>query len=107
MHPPLVSPSGWAGEFSYPYMVKLSSQIIVFYVYKEHVLGTINFLSSLGNQYVGLILPLFYCFGECPMLLLHGFVAKEAGLVLSLSKPAFLSNHYIIGISHFFLLKIL
>ena len=75
-------------------MVKLSPQIVVFYVYKQHVPGTINLLSSLGNQYVGLILPLFYCLGVCPMLLLHGFfVAKKAGLVLSLSKPAFLSNH--------------
>ena len=31
--------------------------------------------------------PLFYCFGACLMLLLHGFVAKQTCLVLWLSKP--------------------
>ena len=35
------------------------------------------------------------------MLPLRGFVAKQACLVLWLSKP-FLSNHYLTGVSHIF-----
>ena len=34
-------------------------------------------LAELTGQNVGLIPPLFYCFGTCLMLLLHGFVAKQ------------------------------
>ena len=37
--------------------------------------------------------PLFYCLGASLSLLLHGFVAEEACLLLWLSKPAFLSDH--------------
>ena len=37
--------------------------------------------------------PLFYCLGAYLLLLLHGLVAKQAGLVPWLSKLAFLSNH--------------
>ena len=37
--------------------------------------------------------PLFYCLGACLMLLLHGFVAKQACLALWLRKLAFLSDH--------------
>lgn len=29
-----------------------------------------------------LVPPLFYCFGTCPVLLWHGLIAKQAGLVL-------------------------
>ena len=36
------------------------------------------------------------------MLLLHGFVAKQSCLVLWLSKPALLSNHYATGVSHIY-----
>ena len=41
---------------------------------------------------------LFYCLGACLVLLLYGFVAKQACLVLWLSKPALLNNHYLIGV---------
>ena len=47
----LVPPPGWAGEFSSPWVVKLGSQIIVFNVCREHVLGIINLLSSLGRMW--------------------------------------------------------
>ena len=49
-------------------------------------------LTELTGQDVGLMPPLFYCLGAHLMLLLHGFVAKQACSVLWLSKP-FLSNH--------------
>ena len=45
--------------------------------------------------------PLFNCLQACLMLLLRGFVAKQARFVLWLSKP-FLSNHSFIGVSHIF-----
>ena len=73
MLPSSTPPPGWAGEFPCPYVVKLGSQIIVFYVYREHVLGIINLLNSLSRIWV--IPSLFYCLGACLMLLLHGFVA--------------------------------
>ena len=45
------SSSSWAGEFSCPYVVKLSPQIsgffFFFHVCKKHILGIINLLSSL------------------------------------------------------------
>ena len=62
--------------------------MIVIHVCRERVLGIINILSSLGRMWVSL----FYCLGACLMLLPHGFVAKQACLVLPLSKPL-LSNH--------------
>ena len=37
--------------------------------------------------------PLSYCLGTRLELLLQGFVAKQACLVLYLSKPALFSNH--------------
>ena len=46
-------------------------------------------LTELTGQDVGLIPALFYCLGACLMFLLPGFVAKQACLVLWLSKPAF------------------
>ena len=49
--------------------------------------------------------PLFYCFGTRLMLLLHGFVVKHASLVLQLSKPTFLNNRYLTGVSHIFYLQ--
>ena len=66
-------------------MVKLGLHIIVFNVYREHVIGIMNLLSSMGRMwvlfffFVGLTSPFFCfcCFGACFVLLLHGFVAKE------------------------------
>ena len=72
-------------------MVKLGLQAIVFYVCGEQVRGIIN-LTELIGQDAGLTPPLFYCLVPYLVLLLHGFVAKQACLVLWLSKPAFLSN---------------
>jgi len=46
-------------------------------------------LTELTGQDVGLMPPLFYYLGTCLMFLSHGFVAKQACLVLWLSKPAF------------------
>ena len=56
-----------------------------FYVYRQYVRGIINLLSSLCSMWVSM----FHCFGGCLVLLLCGFVAKEACLLLWLSKPAF------------------
>ena len=84
-------PPGWVGDFSCPCMVKLGSQIVVFYVCREHIPGIMNLLNSLGRMWVS---P-----HRCPIvlgrlvLLLHGFVAKHVCLVLWLSKATFLSNH--------------
>ena len=54
MLPSSTSPPSWAGEFSYLYMAKLGPQIIIIiiiiYVCREHVLGIINLLSSLGRM---------------------------------------------------------
>ena len=81
---PLPSPSsGWAGGFSCLYMVKLGLQIIVFYVCREHVLGTMNLLSSLGRMWVSC----HYCF------IVWGYVFCLCYVVVLLSKLAFLSNH--------------
>ena len=54
MLPSSTSPPGWAGEFSYLYMAKLGPQIIIIIIYvcREHVLGIINLLSSLGRMWV-------------------------------------------------------
>ena len=74
------------------YMVKLGSQTVDFYVWTEHVLGVINLLNSLGRMWNSF----HHCFivwGAHLVLLLYGFVAKQASLVLWLSKPAFLSDH--------------
>ena len=71
--------------FSCPYMVKLGAQIIVFFCVQR------SLITELAGQDVGLMPPSFY-FWE---LLLHGFVAKQACLVLWLSKPVFMSDHQI------------
>ena len=39
-------------------------------------------LTELTGQDVGPIPPLFYAFGTCLVLLLHGFVAKQVSLIL-------------------------
>ena len=41
---------------------------------------------ELTEQDVAVMPPLFYCFGACLLLLLHGFVAKQVSLILLLSK---------------------
>ena len=46
--------------------------------------------------------PLFHCLGACLVLLLPSFLVKQACLVLWLSKPALLSNHYLTGASYIF-----
>ena len=45
------------------------------------------YLIELTGQDVGLLAPFFFvCLGACLLLLLHGFVAKQVSLFLSLSK---------------------
>ena len=73
MLPSFVPPPAWAGEFSCPYMVKLGPQIIVFYVCTEHVLTYWVHWSGCGAHATTVFL-----FGACLLLLLHGFVAKQA-----------------------------
>ena len=65
--------------------------MIVFPVCREHVLETINFLSSLegGRSHATIIL----LFRGLSCASVASFVAKQACLVLWLSKPAFLNNH--------------
>ena len=93
MVPSSTLPPIWTKEFSCPYMVKLGPQIIVFFcVCSKRVPGTIKLLSSLPRMWVSC----HHCFivlGACLGLLFHGFVDKQARLVLCLSKPAFSSNH--------------
>ena len=65
-------------------------KLLVFYVCREHILGVINLPSWVGCGSPATIVLLF---GACLLLLLQSFVAKQACLVLWLSKPAFLNNH--------------
>ena len=39
-----------------------------------------HWFTEFTGQAVGLMPPLFYCCGSCPVLLLHGFVAKQTCL---------------------------
>ena len=66
-----------------PRVVKPGPQILVLYVFKDHVLGIINVLSSLGRTWVS-------C-GHC--FILWGQVSSFCCVVLWLSKPTFLSDH--------------
>ena len=59
--PSATPPPGWAGPFSCPYIVR------------EVVPGIINVPSSLGRMWVSC----HHCLGAYPVLLLHGFVAKQ------------------------------
>ena len=65
------------------------------------MLGIVNLLSSLGRICVSC--HCFYCLGARLMLLLHGFVAKQACLALWLNKPAFLSDHTEVSHTFFFI----
>ena len=76
--PSSAPPSGWAGEFSSPYMVKLGPQIIDFYLCREHILGIINVLSSLGRTWVS-------CHHSFIVL---GHVSCDFWMVLLLDKSA-------------------
>ena len=87
--PSSILPPGWTVEFSCSYMIKLGPQITVFYVWREHVL--ISWATEWDEGFMPL---LFHCFEACLVLLLCGFVAKQACLVLWLNKFFFfLSNH--------------
>ena len=66
-------------------IIKLGSQIIDFYVCREHALGIINLQSTLGRIWVSY----HYCF-------------IDWGYVLWSSKPAFLSHHWLRWLSHLF-----
>ena len=82
--PSSILPPGWTGEFSCSYMIKLGPQTTVFYVWREHVL-----ISWATEQGEGFVPPLSHCFEACLVLLLCGFVAKQACLVLWLNKSGF------------------
>ena len=56
----------------------------------------------LSGQDVGLMPPLFHCLRPRLRLLLRGFAAKQAWLVLWLSKSVFLSDHELTRVSHAF-----
>ena len=75
MLPSSALPPGCAEAFSYHYMVKLGPQMIDFYVCREHVLGIINSLSSLGWMWVSChhcFIVLGHILGFCYMVLLLG-----------------------------------
>ena len=67
------------------------SYIFVFHVCREACLRN-HELTEFTGQDADFSQPLSYCLGSCLMLLLHGFAAKQACLILWLSKPAFLSD---------------
>ena len=71
-------PPGWVGDFSCPCMVKLGSQIVVFYVCREHIPGIMNLLNSLGRMWVSC----HHCF------IVLGYVLCFCCMVLLLSKLA-------------------
>ena len=81
MLPASAPPPGWAGEFSCPCVVKLGPHI-VFYVCREHVLGIITLLSSLG----WLCVSCHHCF------IVWGHVSCFCCLVLLLSTATWFSS---------------
>ena len=85
-----------AGDFFVPTWSSQNCKTYFKSVYNEHlsILGIINLLSSLGRMWVSCPHEtMFYCFEVCLVLLLCSFVAKQACLILWLSKHGFLSNH--------------
>ena len=78
MLPSSAPPPGWPGEFSCPSMVKVGPHIIVFHVCREHVVGSINLLSSLDRMCVSC----HHCF---PVL---GYLPCFCFMGLLPSKPA-------------------
>ena len=87
-----VSPPDWAGEVSCLCVVKLCPQNIVFYVCREHVLGIIDLLSSLGRMW-GSCHHCFIAAGYVPCFSCMALLLSKPAWVLWLRKPAFLSNH--------------
>ena len=88
---PSSTPPRYSGQFSYPYMVKLGPQITVFMHIENMSWGSLTHCARwavCGSHATTVLL-----FGRLSGVLLHGFVAKQACLVLWFSKPAFLSNH--------------
>ena len=83
MLPSSAPPPGWAVELLVPTWPPMT----VFYVRREHVRGILTFLSSLGRMWGSCHLCLIVL-GACLLRLSHGFVTKQACLVLWLSKPA-------------------
>lgn len=100
MCPPSAPPPGWAGEFCGPCVVSLGLQTVAFRVSREHVLGTMNLLSSLAG--CGSHPTIALLFGDMSHSSVAWFCCKQACLVLSLSKPALLSNRELTGVSHIF-----
>ena len=89
-----VPPSGWAGAFSYPFMVKLGTQIIVFHGCNECVLTTelsghsiglmIVVIQSLSCVQLFPTVAIVLLFGSCLMLLLqskHAWFCGQANLL--------------------------
>ena len=91
-------------------MVRLGTQMIVFRVCRERVLGIINLLSSMGRIWVSCHHRFIVGGGgmSCASVawwvffVFFFFFAKQACLVLWLSKSAFLSNHQLLGSLHIF-----
>ena len=77
MRPPSASPPGWAGEFCGPYVVNLGLQTVAFRVSREHVLGTMNLLSSLAGCGSHPTIALLFGDMSCLILLLHGFAVSK------------------------------
>lgn len=100
MLPPSAHPTGWAGQFCGPYVVKLGLQTVVFCVSREHVLGTIKLLSSLAGCRSHATIDLL--FRDMSRTSAPWFCCKQACLVVSLRKPALLSNCELTGVSHIF-----
>ena len=98
MLPPSAPPPGWGGEFCGPHVVKLGLQTVVFCASPEHVLRTINLLSSLAG--CGSHATIVLLFKDMSHTSVAWFCCKQACLVLSLSKPVLLSNCELTGVSH-------
>ena len=77
MLPSSAPPPGWAGEL----LVLTQPPMTVFHESREHVRGIITFLSSLGRMW-GSCHHCLIVLGAYLVRLSHGFVAKQACLVL-------------------------
>lgn len=102
MLPSAAPPPAWAGRLlSVRGQARSTNDCLC--VDRQHFLGLINSLSSLGRMW-----------GSCPPRLLLGglsralyvFAAKQACLALWLSQPAFLSDHHLPVVPVFSLLTV-
>ena len=84
MFPSSGPPSGWAGEFSCPYVVKLGLNCVVFNVFRELVLGIVT---SLGRVWVSHQHCFIVSRHVCASV--YGFVAKQACLVFAVKQACF------------------